>query len=156
MQILDNVFNSILMFKVNRIFLKQLRYSKIVKKGPFVSVTSLQRILSIILESICEEFKFWVVTDKKQGGGEKNYREPAELVRVILTSSGPKYIYVYIWKINADRFEFSLSNLFSLPTISTHLSIHIEISISPCIETKNFIVLKSLRLKNKHLMKSLL
>ena len=77
--------------------LKWIKYIcfKIFKKGPFILITSLQRIVSVILEIIREEFKISVVSDEKQEEGkEKNYRKSTELARVILASVGPKRISV--------------------------------------------------------------
>ena len=52
------------MFKMNKIFKKQLKYLKIHKKRPFILIMSLQRFVSVIVELICGEFKIWVVIDK--------------------------------------------------------------------------------------------
>ena len=80
------------MFKI-----KYFKYDYILKKELFVSITSLQRIKTLILKLMQGEFKFWAVTDKKakrrEGNLEKtkNYRKPAELVRVMgLVSRGQK------------------------------------------------------------------
>ena len=62
----NNGFNSVLMFNV--LFLKQLKYFKILKKGPFIWIISLQRIVSVILALKSAEIQLCVVPDKKQGG----------------------------------------------------------------------------------------
>ena len=50
MQIWNNTFNSVLISELNKISLKRLRYfSKFLKNGPFISLTSLQRIVSVII-----------------------------------------------------------------------------------------------------------
>ena len=63
------------MFKTDKIFLKRFEYFKILKKRPFVSITSLQRIVTVIRELIHEEFKFYAVTDKKASKLEGNLKK---------------------------------------------------------------------------------
>ena len=45
--------------KLIKYFKKRLKYSKILTQGPFVSITSLRRIVTVILEIIHEEFEFF-------------------------------------------------------------------------------------------------
>ena len=78
------------MFKIDKIFQERLKHSKILKKEPFVSIKSFQRIVTMIRKLMHEESKFLAMTDKKLGGGkefEKNPYKPADLSKVrVLTS----------------------------------------------------------------------
>ena len=55
----------------NKIWLKQLKCFKILKKGPFVKVTSLQRIMSVTIKFILEEVNMEYCSSKKPGGGKE-------------------------------------------------------------------------------------
>ena len=46
------------MFKIDKTFLKRLKYSKVLTEEAFVSITSLLRIITVIVKLIHEESKF--------------------------------------------------------------------------------------------------
>ncbi len=59
----------------NKIFCKQLKYFKILKKGPFVLVTYLQRIMSVTTKFTSEEASIGYGPSKKPKGGKRKLKK---------------------------------------------------------------------------------